>query len=194
MLDRVKGVKDILRCIDLNSGNEKWNYEYEATGELPYPGSRAVPTVDENYIWSVGPHGHFYCFDKKTQQPVWSVNILEEFESELPNWGVSQSPLIYKDKVIVAPQGKQAGVVAFDKLTGKVAWKSRPLTGYNFHVSPVIASYGGVDQVIRISPYDRNDSTKTHEVVAFSVNTGEELWVYNGLKSFCFILSAVCFS
>ena len=187
VLDRIKGEKDILRCIDLNTGSEKWNYEYEAAGELPYPGSRAVPTVDENYVWSVGPHGHFYCFDKETQQPVWSVNILEEFNGELPNWGVSQSPVIYKNQVIVAPQGKLAGVVAFDKLTGEVAWKSRPLTGYNFHVSPIVASYGGVDQVIMTSSYDRKDSTKTNEVVAFDANTGEELWVYNGLKSFATI-------
>jgi outer membrane protein assembly factor BamB len=187
VLDRIKGEKDILRCIDLNSGEERWNYEYEAAGELPYPGSRAVPTIDENYVWSVGPHGHFYCFEKETQQPVWSVNILDEFNGELPNWGVSQSPLIYNELAIVAPQGKEAGVVAFDKLTGEIVWKSRPLTGYNFHVSPIVANYGGVDQVVMISPYDRKDSTKTHEVVGFDANTGEELWVYNGLKSFATI-------
>jgi outer membrane protein assembly factor BamB len=187
VLDRVKGEKDILRCIDLNTGKEKWNYEYEAAGELPYPGSRAVPTIDENYVWSVGPHGHFYCFDKETQQPVWSVNILEEFNGELPNWGVSQSPLIYNDMVIVAPQTNETGVVAFDKLTGEIIWKSRPLTGYNFHVSPIVANYGGVDQVVMISPYDRKDSAKTHEVAAFDANTGEELWVYKGMKSFATI-------
>jgi len=187
VLDRMKGEKDILRCIDLNTGSEKWNYEYEAAGELPYPGSRAVPTVDEKFIWSVGPHGHFYCFDKETKQPAWSLNILEKFDAELPNWGVSQSPLIYDELVIVAPQGKEAGVVAFDKLTGEVVWESRPLSGYNFHVSPIVANYGGVDQVIMISPYDRKDSIKTHEVAAFDANTGEELWVYNGLKSFATI-------
>jgi len=39
VLDREKGEKDILRCIDLNTGNEKWNYSYQAQGEIPYPGS-----------------------------------------------------------------------------------------------------------------------------------------------------------
>jgi outer membrane protein assembly factor BamB len=190
ILDREKGEKDILRCIDLNTGNEKWNYSYQAQGEIPYPGSRAVPTVDENYVWSVGPHGHIYCFDKKTQQPVWSHNILEKFDGKLPNWGISQSPLIYIDLVIVAPQSPKAGVVAFDKLTGEIAWQSRPLTGHNFHVSPVLASYGGVDQVVMISPYHREDSTFSHEVVSFDAQTGEELWVYNGLKSFATITPA----
>ncbi|NQU85759.1 MAG: hypothetical protein HQ541_08365, partial [Mariniphaga sp.] len=57
ILDRVQGEADILRCFDLNTGEEHWNYRYEAKGEIPFPGSRIVPYVDKNYIWSVGPHG-----------------------------------------------------------------------------------------------------------------------------------------
>ena len=190
ILDREKGESDILRCLDLNSGEEKWRYTYEARGELPFPGSRAVPTVDENHVWSVGPHGHFFCFDKKTQQPVWKNSLLEEFEGELPTWGVSQSPVIHQDLVIVAPQGEKAGVAAFNKLSGELVWQSRPLTGHNFHVSPTIAKFGGTDQVIMISPYHREDSTKIHEVVAFDANSGEELWKYEGLRSFATITPA----
>jgi outer membrane protein assembly factor BamB len=191
VLDREMGVSDILRCIDLESGNENWNYTYAASGDIPYPGSRAVPTVDEKRVWSVGPHGDLYCIDKKSGQPLWKHNILEEFGGNLSTWGVSQSPLIYKGLVIVAPSGSGAGVVAYDKITGELKWKSRPLTGHNFHVSPTLASYGGTDQVIMISPYDRNDSTKTNEVVSFDANTGEELWQYLGLHSFGTITPAL---
>lgn len=191
ILDREKGISDILRCIDLESGKELWKYSYKAEGELPYPGSRAVPTVDKRHVWSVGPHGHLYCFDKKTHQPAWTCNLQEEFHSELPNWGFSQSPLIYRDLVIVAPQGEKAGVAAFHKTTGKPTWKSRPLSGYNFHVSPTLAHFGGKDQVIVISPYDRNDSTRTHEVVSFDANTGKALWKYEGLRSFATITPAM---
>ena len=184
VLDRDPGKKDILRCIDLESGVEKWNYSYDASGEISFPGSRAVPTVDNVHVWSVGPHGDFYCFDKKSGQPVWNHNLLKEFDGELSTWGVSQSPVIHQDLVIVAPSGAGAGVVAFDKITGELVWKSRPLSGHNFHVSPTLARFGGIDQVIMISPFDRQDSTKTHEVVAFDANTGEELWQYMGLRSF----------
>lgn len=190
VLDRKVGELDILRCIDLETGEEKWNYSYESKGELPYPGSRTVPSVDENYIWCVGPHGHFHCIDKNTHKPIWSHNIMEEFNGDLPNWGFSQSPLVYNELVIVAPQGEKAGVVAYNKITGEKVWASRPLTGFNFHVSPVMAKYGGIDQVIMISPYDRRDSTKINEVVAFDVNSGEELWKYEGLKSFSTISPA----
>ena len=190
ILDRKTGESDILRCINLDSGEEKWNYSYEAKGELPYPGSRAVPTVDKKYIWSVGPHGHLYCFDRKTHQPVWNHNLLKEFEGKPSTWGVSQSPVIHQNLVIVAPHGEKAGVTAFNKISGELVWKSRPLTGHNFHVSPTLANFGGTDQVIIISPYDRNDSTKTHEVVAFDANSGKELWKYNGLHSYATITPA----
>jgi len=190
VLDRDQGKSDILRCIDLESGVEKWNYAYQATGELPFPGSRAVPTVDNNHVWSVGPHGHLYCIDKESGQPLWSHKLLEEFDAELPNWGVSQSPVIYQDLVIVAPSGAEAGLVAFNKISGELQWKSRPLIGQNSYVSPVLAGFGGIDQLIMISPYDRRDSTLSHEVVAFDARTGAELWQYLGLRSFLTITPA----
>ena len=187
ILDRQKGEADVLRCINLETGEEIWNYSYEAKGEIPYPGSRNVPYVDKDYIWSMGPHGDLYCFSKRTRQPVWNMNVMDEFDRELTTWGVSQAPIIYEDFVIIAPQGKAGGVVAIHKISGEIAWKSRPLAGHPFHVSPVLAHFGGIDQVIAISPYDRRDSSLTNEVVSFDVRTGQELWNYSGLKSFATI-------
>jgi outer membrane protein assembly factor BamB len=191
ILDRVKGESDIMKCLDLKTGEELWSFTYEAKGEISFPGSRTVPTVDQNYIWSVGPHGDVYCFDKKTGKPIWNHNLLEEFDRELSTWGVSQAPLIYKDLVIVAPHGKKAGVIAYEKNTGELVWKTRDLSGHPTHVSPTLANFGGVDQVIVISPYSRTDSTLTHEVVAFDANSGKELWQYHGLKSFLTVTPAM---
>ena len=191
ILDRKKGESDIMRCLDLSTGEEIWSYSYEAKGEISFPGSRTVPTVDKKFIWSVGPHGDFYCFDKETRKPIWNHNLLEDFDRELTTWGVSQSPLILNDLVIVAPHGQKAGVAAFEKTTGELVWKTRPLSGHPSHVSPTLASFGGLDQVIMISPFDRQDSTLTHEVVAFDAQSGKEIWQYLGLKSFLTVTPAL---
>ena len=190
VLDRVVGETDVLRCIDLQSGREKWNFSYDAPGKHPHPGSRSVPTVDEEYVWMVGPFGHFHCVSRKTHQAVWKKNLLEEFEAQKPGWGVAQSPLLYRDTVIVAPQGEKAGVTAFDKRTGALRWASRKLAGHSCHVSPIVASIGGVDQVIMISPCDRKDKSIKNEVVAFDASSGRPLWTYAGLTSFACIAPA----
>jgi outer membrane protein assembly factor BamB len=190
ILDREVGASDILRCLDLNTGEEKWRFAYESEGEIQYPGSRGVPTVDENYVWTVGPRGHIHCVDKETHQSLWSHNLLTKYGGELQRWGFSLSPIVYKDLVIVAPQGETAGVVAFNKLSGEVVWESRRLSGYRFHVSPSIGNYGGVDQIIMISSCIKGDGLKSDEVVAFEASTGKELWKYEGLNSFASISPA----
>jgi outer membrane protein assembly factor BamB len=116
--------------------------------------------------------------------PVWSTNILEEFAAEEPQWGVSQSPLIYRDTVIVAPQGKKGGVVAFDKKTGELRWASRKLTGVPCYVSPIRVKIGGVDQIVMISASDRDDESIRGELVAFDPANGEALWSYRDFNTF----------
>ena len=187
VLDRIAKKADVLRCLDLATGEEKWRFEYDAPGKLSYPGSRTVPTVDDEYIWSMGAFGHLHCISRKTHEVVWKTNILEQFDAELPGWGVAQAPLIYKDLVIVAPQGERAGVVAFDKKTGEVRWMSRKLTGRPCHVSPALANFGGVPQVVMISPYDEEKEAYQHEVLGINVANGEVLWTYDGLRSFATI-------
>ena len=184
VLDRIVNQSDILRCIDFVTGQEKWNFSYQAIGKHSHPGSRSVPTVDDKHVWSVGPFGHFHCISRKTHQPVWSTNILDEFEAQEPRWGVAQSPLICRDMVIVAPQGKKGGVVAFDKKTGDLRWASRKLTGIPCYVSPTLVKIGGIDQIIMISASDEDDKSIQGEVVSFESTNGQPLWTYRYFNTF----------
>ncbi len=184
VLDRIANEKDILRCLDLATGAEKWSYNYAAPGKHPHPGSRAVPTVDGDHVWTVGPFGHFQCISRTTHTPVWSHDLLEAFDVEEPRWGISQSPLLYGGMVIVAPQGNKAGVVAFDKTTGELRWSSRRLTGVPCYVSPITVRIGGKDQIVAISASDRDDESVRGEVVALDPANGDVLWTYGGFNAF----------
>ena len=119
LLDRDDNVGDKLRCFDLNSGKELWNFAYEAPGSVMFPGSRSVPTIDGNLIYSSGPYGDLYCIDLNTHKPLWNKNIWKDFGgAEIPTWAITQCPLVYGNLLIVASQAPQAGVVAYEKLTG----------------------------------------------------------------------------
>ena len=170
LLDRVGDEKDLLRCIDLKSGHEDWTYGYAAPGKLDYNGSRSVPTVDEQAAYTVGPFGHIHCVNKKTHKVVWQAHVLSDFGGKLPRWGVSQSPLLYKDMVIVAPQSAKAGIVALDKATGKIRWQSPPV-GEMAYASPELATIGGIDQIVLRT---------TDRVVGVAAAEGNVLWTYNG--------------
>ncbi len=177
ILDRVRGKRDILRCLSLDSGRELWRYAYPAPGTVSYPGSRAIPTVTEHYVYTVGIMGDFYCLDRKTRQPVWHRNLVEDFmEGELPRWGISQAPSIHGDMVIVAAQSRNAGVVAFDRFDGRLVWRSQGIAGVGY-VSPVLATLHGVDQAIMYGAPGRG---QPGTVAGVSLENGSVLWRYTG--------------
>ncbi|MCL5280634.1 MAG: PQQ-like beta-propeller repeat protein [Planctomycetes bacterium] len=124
LLDRDDKVGDNLRCLDLSAGKDLWNFAYDAPGRVMFPGSRSVPIVDGNHVYSCGPYGDLYCIDINTHKPVWNKNIWKDFGGRrIPIWAITQCPLIYGDLLILASQAPDAGVVAYDKLTGNIAWK-----------------------------------------------------------------------
>ncbi len=198
ILDRVDSNQDVIRCLDLATGKEEWNFTYDAPGRISHAGSRSVPAVDKQRIYTCGPHGDVYCIDKKTHKPLWNRKIRDGFgEDKLPRWGFSQSPLLYKDMVIVAPMAPEAGVAALDRVTGKVRWTSPPLSGAPGYVSPAIVKIGGMEQIVMISAMimdrrggrgrDRSneapqpiDESKKGAVVGINPENGKQLWIYKG--------------
>jgi len=79
LLDRDDDVGDNLRSFDLSNGKELWNFAYEAPGSVMFPGSRSVPTVDGDHVYSVGHNGDLYCININTHKPVWNKNIWTDF-------------------------------------------------------------------------------------------------------------------
>lgn len=168
ILDRPNQQQDVLRCIDLTTGNEKWAFGYDAPGRLDHDGSRSTPTVTETSVYSIGPFGHLHCVDRKTGKVLWAKNILADYEGKLPSWGVAQSPLLYRDSLIVAPQSATVGVVALDPRTGQERWRSAAI-GRLAYVSPRIVTIEGTDHIVCISP---------DGVVGVSAADGTVLWEY----------------
>ena len=181
LLDRDDKVGDKLRCFDFSNGKELWNFAYDAPGSVMFPGSRSVPTIDGNLIYSCGPYGNLYCIDINSHKPVWNNNVWTDFGGgEIPRWAITQCPLVYGDLLILASQAPQAGVVAYDKLTGKVRWKT-PSLGPVGYVSPAIVKVGGASHVVMITAAERGgygESGTGGKVVGIDPLTGKILWEY----------------
>ena len=175
--DRVDDKVNILRCFDIETGNEEWTFSYEAPGSVSYDGSRSVPAIDGNRIYVSDVFANFHCVDIKTHKALWSKNFWTDFtEAPLPKWSIAQNPLVYKDKVIIASQTKEAGLVAYDKHKGNVVWKTSKLPGDPGYVSPRMVKIDDEDQLVMITASRYAGSVGA--VCGFNPENGDLLWIY----------------
>ncbi|MGH9673763.1 MAG: PQQ-binding-like beta-propeller repeat protein [Bryobacteraceae bacterium] len=161
----------ILAC-DAATGKKLWELSnggryHERRGHGP----RGVPTVDGDRLYALAADGTLSAVDVKSGQRVWSVSFTRDFGGEIPNWGYSESPLVDGNRVIVTPGGRQAGVVALDKLSGKPIWKTQSDgAGYS---SPVITPAGSgrvllvlTDQAALVLRADNGELLSRHSNVS----------------------------
>jgi len=196
LLDRDDKVGDNLRCFDLSNGKELWNFAYDAPGRVMFPGSRSVPIVESSNVYSCGHNGDVYCIDINTHKPVWNKNVWTDFGGKrLPIWAITQCPLIYGDLLIILSQAPEAGVVAYNKLTGDVAWKTPNLVNESY-ASPSVVKIDGKDHVVMVisstNPFGNRGAPQTlGNVVGIEPLTGKILWEYDKWKCHISVPSAV---
>ena len=213
ILDRNDEEGDKMRCFDLRTGDELWKFEYDAAGAVMFPGSRSVPAIDGNYIYSSGPFGDLYCFDINTHKPVWNKNIWTDFGGDpgndaesgsrggfggrgnFPIWAISQCPLVFGDLLIVISQAPEAGAVAYNKHTGEVIWKT-PNLGNESYTSPSVVKIDGKDHIVAVisstNPIGRSELPQTlGRIVGIEPLTGKILWDFNEWNCHISVPSAV---
>lgn len=127
-------------------------------------GPRATPTVDGDRIYSFGASGDLSALEAATGKVLWTVNVLSKFGGSNIQWGLSESPLVLADRILVNAGGP---IVAVKKTDGSQIWKSNgEPAGYS---SAVLHEAGGLRQAIYF----------THtRVVGVDVNNGKRLWSY----------------
>jgi len=143
-------------------------------------GPRGTPTVDGNRVYAEGGSGDLTCLDADTGATIWHASLTRDFGGGTPGWGYSESPLIVENLVIVTPGGNKGTLVALDKTTGAVVWKSEELKEGAHYSSPVLATISGVPQIVQFSG---------SSVFGVSLKDGTFLWRYkkpaNGVANCC---------
>ena len=117
---------DALAAFDAATGARKWEKSYDRVKfDPPFgAGPRGTPAVDGDRVYTFGGTGVLACWDARTGDVVWKVEALREYAAKNLYFGTSTSPTVVGQNVVVMVGGKGAGIVAFDKATGKVAWQT----------------------------------------------------------------------
>lgn len=167
--DRIEKEKDLLLCLDFKTGKEKWRFEHPSEGEPSYPGSRSVPTVEDDATYFLGAFGEVFRINRDTHKADWVVKLSGRYpDAKTPKWGYAQCALIVGDAIIVTPFGSKTGIAAWDKKTGKELWKSGPIG--DSHSSPTLMTFDGQLQIVLITAGDEGG------LQSYDPKTGKKLW------------------
>ena len=145
LVDRPDEGHERVVCVDEATGEPRWTHVYDCVyGQVGYGyGPRACVTIADGRAYAFGTMGHLHCLDAATGAVIWTKDLGAEYQVDLPIWGLTSSPLVEGDLVIVQASAPAEGacVVAFDKLTGTERWRAfADKAGY---VSPIMITQGG---------------------------------------------------
>ena len=164
-----QGNQEFVLAFDTNTGQQLWKIPNgRAYHESRGNGPRGTPTTDGARLYALAADGTLVCLDAASGQRIWGVNLIDKFGGRVPTWGISESPLIDGDRVIVTPGGPGASVVALEKLKGDLLWKSQSdPAGYS---SPIAFDAGGSRKVVVFT---------AHGAIALDMKNGDFQWRYD---------------
>jgi outer membrane protein assembly factor BamB len=115
------------------------------------PGPRGTPTVDGDRVYVLTESGDLAALRVADGMSLWQRNILRDFGGRNISWDISESPLIDGNNVIVTPGGRNAGMVALDKMTGRTVWIAKELSDEAGYASPIAADIMGVRTIMTLT-------------------------------------------
>ena len=169
----VKAGKQYLIAIDAETGEIEWETQHGR----PYSnrrggGPRGTPTVDGDRVYALGGDGNLICADASTGAKIWEKHLLKTYGARNINWGISESPLVDGNRLVVNAGGRGASIVALDKATGDELWKTQSdEAGYS---SGVAVEIDGVRQYVFFTG---------EAAVGVLATNGELLWRYRPVSN-----------
>jgi len=171
-----KGLEnEFVQALDVASGKQVWETRIGNVGNPdqrpPYPGARSTPTIDGELLYALGSDGDLVCMDRATGRIRWQKHVRNDFGGKFGEWAYSESPLVDGNKVVVTPGGEDATLLALDKTSGDVIWKSAVPGGDEAgYSSIIIVDAAGVKQYVQFL---------AKGLVGVNAETGEFLWRYD---------------
>jgi outer membrane protein assembly factor BamB len=147
------GNDEYVMALDTRDGRQLWSTRVGLVGVNTgpsYPGPRATPTIDGAFLYTLGSDGDLVCLETATGKLVWHHHLVKEFQGRRGIWAYAESPLIDHDTLICTPGGGTATMLALDKRTGAVRWKTvkKEYNGAGF-ASAIVVEAAGARQYVQ---------------------------------------------
>jgi outer membrane protein assembly factor BamB len=164
---------EFVQALAVADGKQVWETRLGRVGpneKVQYPGARSTPTVDGELLYALGSDGDLACLETATGKERWHKNLRSDFGGQPGWWAYSESPLIEGDVLVCTPGGTEATLLALNKKTGAVIWKSAvPGGDQAAYASGIVVETDGVKQYVQFLQKG---------VVGVDARTGKFLWRY----------------
>jgi outer membrane protein assembly factor BamB len=153
------GSEEVAEGLDAKTGQVFWEKRFPTDYRpliTPDDGPRAVPLIEDERVFLYGATGDLRCVELRTGKLLWERQTQQDYglrrtrRGEPPRgyFGIGSSPIVVGDNLVVNVGGseKQAGIVAFNKLTGKTVWKATDERAS--YSSPVLAEVSGTEHLL----------------------------------------------
>lgn len=152
-----------------HSGKKQWQTEYGKEWMESFEGVRSTPLLADNKIYLLSSYGLLVCMDAEKGNILWKVDFLKDYGAQNIRWGITENLLIEGDKIICTPGGKDANLVAVNKNSGKIIWKSKGLGEVSAYCSPQLIKQGGTSIVV---------THTASSIIGVNLDNGKLLWSY----------------
>jgi outer membrane protein assembly factor BamB len=164
---------EFVQALSTEDGKPIWTTRIGSVGnpqDFLYAKARSTPTVDGDFIYALGSDGDLACLETGSGKIRWQKSIKKEFDGKPGIWAYAESPLVDGDVVVVTPGGAQATMVALNKKTGAVIWRSAvPGGDPAAYASAIVVKAGGRKQYVQFL---------SKGIVGVDAKTGQFLWRY----------------
>jgi outer membrane protein assembly factor BamB len=162
--------QEVAAAYDIQTGRELWTNAWNAYFQesMGGDGPRATPTYHEGRVYALGAEGELRALEAATGKLIWRRNILSDNSASNISWGVSASPLIVDDKLVVQPGGRRGkSIVAYSRANGTPAWSA--LNDEAAYTSPMLVTLGGRRQILAVT---------ATRIVGLTPENGTLVWEY----------------
>ena len=151
--------QNVVSCLETVSGKTVWTTSYvtkeygrNATGdEGLYSGPSSTPEFDSatQFLYTLSADGDLHCWDTRQRgAKVWQRNLYDDYHmpkrakvgrSGQRDYGYTSSPLVHDDWLLVEVGGPTGTIVAFEKRSGREAWRSKAVdvAGHSGGMAPI---------------------------------------------------------
>ena len=150
-----------------HNGQLQWKVEYGKEWVEDWNGVRSTPLIYQGKIYIISGYGKLNCLDALNGKSIWQTDLFKDYDGRNIQWGITENLLINGDMLYCTPGGITANVIALNKDTGELIWKSKAngeLSAYN---SPLLIEHSRRKILVTMT---------ANSILGIDASNGKLLW------------------